>query len=67
MFRRILAAEKKARSIDVVFDDNRDAPIKNVERGRRSSSNQLLFKDIVSSAVIKQWPLFLSCNEIKML
>ena len=62
---RILAAGKKASRIDVVFDVSRNVSIKNVERDRRSSGNQLLFKTIVSSDVIKQWPLFLSCNENK--
>ena len=36
----------------------------NVERDRPSSSNQLLFRTIVSSAAIKQWPFF-SCNDNK--
>ena len=49
--------------MDVLVDDYRNASIKNVERDGRSSSNQLLFKTIVSSAVIKQWLLFLSCNK----
>ena len=56
---------KKTSRIEVVFDDYRNVSIKNVERNRRSSGNQLLFKTIVSSTVIKQWPLFLSCNENK--
>ena len=56
---KILAAGKRASCIDVVFVDYRNISIKNVERDRRSSGNQLLFKTIVSTAVIKQWPLFL--------
>ena len=48
--------------VRLFFYDYRYVSIKNVERDRRSSGNQLLFKTIVSSAVIKQWPLFLSCN-----
>ena len=63
LMKRILAAGKKASHVDVVFDDYHNASIKNVERDGRSSSNQLLFKTIVSLAVIKQWLLFLSCNE----
>ena len=59
---KTLAAGKKANCTAVVFDNYRNASIKNVERDRRSSGNQLLFKTIVSSAVRKQWPLFLSCN-----
>ena len=61
--RRILAAGKKASCVDVVFDDYRNVSIRNAERDRRSSRNQLLFKTtIVSSVVIKQCRLFLSCN-----
>ena len=63
-----LQLEKEASLIiDVVFDDYHNVSIKNVEHDRRSSGNQLLIKTIVSSAVIKQWPLFLSCNDDKML
>ena len=62
-----LQLEKKASLIIVVFDDYHNVSIKNVEHDRRSSGNQLLIKTIVSSAVIKQWPLFLSCNDNKML
>ena len=51
---KTLAAGKKANCTAVVFDNYRNASIKNVERDRRSSGNQLLFKTIVSSAVIKQ-------------
>ena len=65
MLSRILAAGKKASRIDVVLDDYRNVSIKNEEHDRRSSGNQLLFKTIVSSAVIKQWPLFYSCNNNK--
>ena len=57
-----VAAGKKVNCTAVVFDNCRNASIKNLERHRRSSGNQLLFKTVVSSAVIKQWPLFLSCN-----
>ena len=46
---------EKLTFLEVVFD----VSIKNVERDRRSSGNQLLFKTIVSSAVIKQWPVSL--------
>ena len=56
---------KKASCIDVVFDDYRSVSIKNVELDRRSSGDQLLLKNIVSSALIKQWPLFLYCNDNK--
>ena len=56
-----LQLEKKL-LVRLFFCDYRYVSIKNVERDRRSSGNQLLFKTIVSSAVIKQWPLFLSCN-----
>ena len=56
---KTLAAVKKANCTAVVFDNYRNASIKNVERDRRSSGNQLLFKTIVSRAVIKQWLLFL--------
>ena len=58
---KILAAGKKAHCTAVVFDDYLNVSIKSVEPDRRSSRNQLLFKTIVSSAVIKQWTLFLSC------
>ena len=56
---RILVAGKKASCIDVVFDDYRSVSIKNVELDRRSSGDQLLRKNIVSSALIKQWPVSL--------
>ena len=56
---KTLAAGKKANCTAVVFDNYRNASIKNVERDRQSSGNQLLFKTIVSSDVIKQKPLFL--------
>ena len=56
---KTLAAGKKANWTAVVFDNYRNASIKNVERDRRSSGDQLLFKTIVSSTAIKQWPLFL--------
>ena len=56
---KTLAAGKKANCTAVFFDNYRNASIKIIERDRRSSGNQLLFKTIVSSAVIKQWPLFL--------
>ena len=62
---RILAPGKKANRIDVVFDHYCNVSIKSVARDRRSSGNQLLFMTIVSSAVIKQWPLFLSCSDNK--
>ena len=62
---RILVAGKKASCINVVFDDYRSVSIKNVELDRRSSGDQLLHKNIVSSALIKQWPLFLYCNDNK--
>ena len=61
----ILAAGKKANCTAVVLDDYRNVSVKNVERDRRSSDNQLLLRTIVSSAIIKQWPLFLSCNDNK--
>ena len=53
---------EKTLLVRLFFYDYRYVSIKNVERDRRSSGNQLLFKTIVSSAVRKQWPLFLSCN-----
>ena len=56
---------KKASGINVVFDDFSNVSIKNVEHNRGSSSNQLLYKTIVSSTVIKQSPLFLPCSENK--
>ena len=58
---KTLAAGKNTNCTAVVFDDYRNVSIKNVERDRRWSGNQLLFKTIISSAVIKKWPLFLSC------
>ena len=65
LFSRILAAGKKAVCIDVVFDDFRNVSIQNLERDRGSSGNQLVFKAVVSSAVIKQWSVFLYCNDNK--
>ena len=65
LFSRILAAGKKAVCIDVVFDDFRNVSIQNLERDRRSSGNQLVFKAVVSSAVIKQRSVFLYCNDNK--
>ena len=66
LLQRILAVSYKASQIDVVFDKYLDDSIKNVERNRRGSGRQLLFNTIVSSAPIKQWSLFLSCNENKI-
>ena len=56
-----LQLEKKL-IVRLFFYDYCYVSIKIVERDRRSSGNQLLFKTIVWSAVIKQWPLFLSSN-----
>ena len=61
---RILRVGSRASRIDVVFDDYREASIKNIERGRRSAGN-LLFQSIVSSTSIKQWGLFLSSGKNK--
>ena len=58
---KTLAAGKNTNCRAVVFDDYRNVSIKNVERDGQWSGKQLLFKTIVSSGVIKQWPLFLSC------
>ena len=58
---KTLAAGKNTNCTAVAFDDYRNVSIKNAERDRRWSGNQLLFKTIISSAVIKKWPLFLSC------
>ena len=61
---RILHVGSRSNRIDVVFDDYRDASIKNVERSRRSSGN-LLFQSILPTTAIKQWGLFLSSGKNK--
>ncbi|MCH2406132.1 MAG: hypothetical protein MK200_08070 [Nitrosopumilus sp.] len=50
---------KTVLAVDVMFDTYQEQSIKNAERIRRSS-NQLLFKKIIASNVIKQWNQFLS-------
>ena len=65
LLQRILAVGARAYCVDVVFDEYRDVSIKNVEQNRRSRGNHLVFKQTVSSATIKQWGSFLSCNENK--
>ena len=65
LLNRILAAGKKASRIDVVLDDYHNVSSENEGHDRRSSGNQLLFKTIASPAVIKQRPLFYSCNNNK--
>ena len=64
LLERVLFTGKLASRIDVVFDEYRDVFIKNIERHRRSRG-QLSFKQIVGSAEIKQFGLFLSSNENK--
>ena len=60
----ISSVGKDAQRIDVVFDVYRLQSIKNIERNRRVCGN-LSFKQILPTAEIKQWNLFLSSNENK--